>query len=138
MVPATHAVFDPWADSFWPAAFAMPSFATFDRLAAEMDARMNAMMRQADLLSRLPQGQALDQAVIKDLPQGATSFSIVSSSNGVCTHVTQIMRGANDAKPQVVSQTSGDCGTSSHAAAPTDVKQINYQAPAAKPGRTAL
>ena len=140
MVPA-RTVFDPWADSFWPVGFGMPSFAAFDRMAAEMDAHMNAMMRQAELLTRLPQGQPLDQAVLKDLPPGTTSFSYVatSSGNGVCTHVTRVTRGADDAKPQVVSQTSGDCGSGSTApgaTAPSDLKQANYHGSAAD--RTAL
>lgn len=138
-----HPIADPWADDFfWPAGFGMPSFAAFDRIAAEMSARMDSMMRQAELLSRLPQGQPLDQAVLKDLPAGATSFSYVATStgNGVCTHVTRITRGADDAKPQVVSQTSGDCGTQAPHAGPTQsgLKQASYPMPAAKSARTAL
>lgn len=138
-----HQIADPWAgDFFWPVGFAMPSFVDFDRIAAQMDAQMVAMMRQADLLTRLPQGQTLNQAVLKDLPPGTTSFSYVStaSGNGVCTQVTRITRGANDAKPQVVSQTSGDCGSPAQGAVsnPPDLKHVNYHAPAAEPARTAL
>jgi len=134
---------DPWAgDFFWPAGFDMPSFADFDRIAARMDAQMAAMMRQAELLTRLPQGQVLNQAVLKDLPPGTTSFSYVSTStgNGVCTQVTRITRGADDAKPQVVSQTSGDCGPAAQGAVSNqpDLKHVNYHAPAVEAARTAL
>jgi hypothetical protein len=136
-----HRIADPWADDFfWPAGFGMPSFVDFDRIAARMDAQMAAMMQKAELLTRLPQGQALNQAVLKDLPPGTTSFSYVSTStgNGTCTQVTRITRGAQDAKPQVVSQTSGDCGASSQAAAPADLKHASYQATAPKTARTTL
>jgi hypothetical protein len=118
----------------WFVGFDLPSFAAFDRIAAEMDAQMDAMMRQAALLTRLPQGQPLNQAVLQNLPPGTTSFSMVSETtgNGVCTHVTRVTRGANDAKPQVVSQTSGDCGPGANNVAPAqssrqgDLRQINY------------
>ena len=140
-----HRVADPWADDFfWPASFGMPSFVDFSRIAAQMDAQMTAMMRQAELLTHLPQGQALNQAVLKDLPPGTTSFSYVSTStgNGVCTQVTRITRGADDAKPQVVSQTLGNCGSGSAApgaaATSPDLKQANYSGPVAKSDRTAL
>jgi hypothetical protein len=133
----------PWAnDFFWPVGFGMPSFMDIDRIAAQMDAQMAAMMHQAELVTRLPQGQVLNQAVLKDLPPGTTSFSYVStsSSNGVCTQMTRITRGANDAKPQVVSQTSGDCSAPTHDTlrGPSDLKHVNYHAPAAEPARTAL
>lgn len=142
-----HRVADPWADDFfWPVGFGMPSFAAFDSIAAQMNAQMNAMMRQAELLTRLPQNQPLSRAVLDNLPAGTTSFSYVATStgNGVCTHVTRVTRGKDDAKPQVVSQTSGDCGATSHAPAQplgpaqSDVKQINYQTAAPKPVRSAL
>jgi hypothetical protein len=141
-----HPVMVPLPDAFaplaWPAGFGLPSFAAFDRVAAEMDAQMNAMMRQAALLSRLPKGQPLSEAVLKDLPAGATSFSMVSetTSNGVCTHVTRITHGVGDAKPRVVSQTSGDCGQGAHDAAPAQsgLKQVDFHAPAVKLARTAL
>jgi hypothetical protein len=140
---AVQRIADPWAgDFFWPVGFGMPSVLDIDRIAAQMDAQMAAMMRQADLLTRLPQGQTLTQAVLKDLPPGITSFSYVSTSsgNGTCTQVTRITRGANDAKPQVVSQTSGDCGAPAHDTlrGPSDLRHANYHAPAAEPARTAL
>ena len=131
---------DPFA---WPAAFDMPSFAALDRMAADMDRQMNVMLRRAEMLSRLPQDDGLRSAVMQDLPHG-TSFSMVSetSSNGVCTHVTRITQGAGDAKPQVVSNTSGNCGEKPSAALPAssdpNLKRINGYVPAAPAPRSAL
>jgi hypothetical protein len=74
------------------------------------------------------------------MPRGATTFSIVSetSSNGVCTHVRRITQGPGEAKPQMVSQTSGNCGADSHGAQPAsdpDIRQVNYHAHAVHPAR---
>ncbi len=117
----------------WAADFGMPSFAAMDRIAAEMDRQMNVMLHQAEMLSRLPQGDTLNTAVLHGLPAGTTSYSVVETStgNGVCTRVTRITQGAQDAKPQVVSETSG-CGEDRHLSGPAnpDVKQINYRGPA--------
>ncbi len=140
---AVQRIADPWADGFlWPIGFGMPSFVDIDRIAARMDAQMAAMMRRADMLTHLPQGQTLDQAVLKALPPGTTSFSYVSTSsgNGTCTQVTRITRSANDAKPQVVSQTSGDCGAPAHdtLGGPSDLKHASYDAPVVRSVRTAL
>ena len=129
---------DPFA---WSAAFDMPSFAALDRMAADMDRQMNVMLHRAEMLSRLPQDDGLRSAVMQDLPPGTTSFSMIETStgNGVCTQVTRITQGGQDAKPQVVSQTSG-CGDNAHHPASPDpsLKHINYPAPAAPEARSAL
>ena len=129
---------DPFA---WPAVFDMPSFAALDRIVADMDRQMSVMLHRAETLSRLPQDDGLRSAVIQDLPPGTTSFSMTatSTSNGVCTKVTRITQGAQDAKPQVVSQTSG-CGENAHNAATADpsLRHIAYPAPAAPEPRSAL
>src|SRR5690242_1664743 len=58
---AVQRIAGPWAgDFFWPVGFGMPSFVDFDRIAAQMDRQMAAMMQQAELLTRLPHGQALN------------------------------------------------------------------------------
>ena len=131
---------DPFA---WSAAFDLPSFAALDRMAADMDQQMNVMMHRAEMLSRLPQDDGLRSAVMHDLPPG-TSFSMVSetTSNGVCTHVTRITQGAGDAKPQVVSNTSGNCGERPSAALPAsndpNLKRINGDMSAASASHSAL
>jgi hypothetical protein len=122
-------------------AFAPPSFAALDRISAEMDRQMNAMMHQAEMLQRLPEGGALDHAVLNGLPPGA-SFSLVSQSfsNGACTQMTRITQSAGDAKPQVVSQSSGNCGQDQHEVQPVEpgLKQANYPAPVLRSARTTL
>jgi hypothetical protein len=138
-------VFGP-VDGSW-AAFApvgFPSFAALDQISAAMDRQMDMMMHQAQMMAATPQSQPLFRATLNGVPQGAASFSMVSetTSNGVCTHVTRITQGAGDAKPVVVSQTSGSCGDAAHSATPAadpDIKQINYRAPAVRLGpRAAL
>jgi hypothetical protein len=124
--------------AFTPMGF--PSFAALDQISAQMDRQMALMMHQAQMMAAMPQNQPLFRATLNDVPQGAT-FSMVSesSSNGVCTHVTRITRGVGDAKPQMVSQTSGDCGQDAHSAATDpDMKQINYRAPTLHPVRSTL
>ena len=129
---------DPFA---WSAALDMPSFAALDRMAASMDRQMDLMLHRAEMLSRMPQDDSLRSAVMQGLPPGTTSFSMIETStgNGVCTQVTRITQVAQDAKPHVVSQTSG-CGDKAHNAASADpsLKNINYPAPAAPEARSAL
>ena len=136
-IPVAGNFADPGAISW---AFAPPSFAALDRISAEMDRQMDAMMSQAEMLQRLPQG-GLDHAVLNGLPLG-TSFSMVSQSfsNGACTQMTRITQSAGDAKPQVVSQTSGNCGQAQHAVQPagSGLKQANYPAPVTRSARAAL
>jgi len=138
----TDPVFGP-VDGSFVAFTPFASFAALDRISAEMDRQMDLMLHQAQMMAAMPQDQALYSATLKGLPQGSTSFSMVSetTSNGVCTHVTRITQGAGDAKPQMVSQTSGNCGEGAHGATPSadpDMKQINYRMPAGHPVRSAL
>jgi hypothetical protein len=110
-------------------------------MAADMDRQMNVMLHRAEMLSRLPQDDSLRSAVMQGLPPGTTSFSMIETStgNGVCTKVTRITQGAQDAKPQIVSQTSG-CGESAGAApsANPDLKHANYSGSTASESRRAL
>ena len=137
-IPVFGVVANPFV-AFTPIGF--PSLAALNQISAEMDQQMDIMMHQAQMLATFSQNQPLYSAVLKGVPEGAT-FSMVSefSSNGVCTKLTRITQSAGDAKPQVVSQTSGNCGSDSHNATPTapDVKQINYSAPAARALRNTL
>jgi hypothetical protein len=119
-----------WAAPFW-AGWAEPSFARLDPVIADMN-------RQFEMLAALPFAMVPDQpltaAALSDLPAG-TSYSMVSETtgNGVCTHVTQITKAPGDAKPKIVSQSSGNCGShaDSHAG---QVKTVNLRD---LPGRTA-
>jgi hypothetical protein len=117
-----------------------PSFIAMDRIMADMDRQMGAMMHQAEMMTRAAQAPALNQALLHSLPAGTTSFSVIQTStgNGVCTRVTRITRGPQDAQPQMVSETSG-CGDRAQASpANPDVKHIDYRAPAVPTPRTSL
>lgn len=82
-----------------------------DRMAAEMDRQMDAALRQARQLAAMPGAPELDSATLKSLPAGTQSYSVttISTGKGFCTRSVRISAGEG-AKPQVVSQTSGDCG----------------------------
>jgi hypothetical protein len=130
-------VFGPVADPF--VAFTpmgITSCSALDRISAEMDRQMDMMMHQAQMLAGLAQNQPLYSGVLTGAPEGAT-FSMVSesSSNGACSRLTRITQSAGDAKPRVVSQTSGNCGLDRHGAMPAalDIKQIDYSAQPARP-----
>jgi hypothetical protein len=111
---------DARAGQMTAAAFAgMPDpFATMERIEADMDARMGAMMQAADRMARAPMNaNPLFSADLKDMPPGASSFSFASSvsGNGVCMRSTQITSDGKSA-PKVVSRVSGNCGTAGAAA----------------------
>jgi hypothetical protein len=104
---------------FWPARsydWMMPSFAALDPFIADMNRHLD-MLATAPLLIPSVPDQPLSTAALSNLPAG-TSYSMVSETigNGDCTHVTQITKAAGDAKPKVVSQNMGNCGTGSKAA----------------------
>jgi hypothetical protein len=133
-------------DAFWPA----PSFAAFDRLAADMDRQMDAMLRQARDLSAasFANSQQLNDAAFGNLPAGASSYTVVSSSigNHSCTRTVETIVPANGGKAQTVSRQSGDCGgaaqhSSQRPNAPEPMgTTITYRttAPAAGNARTSL
>jgi hypothetical protein len=100
---------DPFGVSFWGGA---SPFAELDRITALMDRQMAQMMYQARMIQQQSLGSPLSQAVLTGMPAGSASYSFISttSGNGVCTRTTQITASPNGGKPQVVSQTSGNCG----------------------------
>jgi hypothetical protein len=79
------------------------------------------MMRQA------PQGVAMPGATANvasfggGMPAGATSYSVVSVSNGssTCTRTTEVVPQGNGKPAKVVSNVSGDCGPSAAPAQPS-------------------
>ncbi len=88
-------------------------FAPLESVSAQMDREMAALMRQADALAM--QTPNLDQpfdAGIRNLPAGASAYSVVSTmtGNGFCSRSTEITSFGNGQKPKVVTRTSGDCG----------------------------
>ena len=98
-----------------PAAFGFePTFAAFDRIAADMDRQMSALWRQAQTMANWPADGGLGQAGLANLGPGASAYSVVSQSFGdkVCTRVTEVTSSPNGGKPRVVSRTSGNCNAS--------------------------
>jgi hypothetical protein len=89
-------------------------FATLYRISAMMDRQAAAMLREVES----PQGDMLP-----GLPRGAGGYSFVStmSGNGVCTRSVRITYNGGDAPPQMVSSSSGDCGSDHRQQAPSEV-----------------
>jgi hypothetical protein len=102
------------------------AFAAMDQMSAQMDREMAAMFQQVDALeSRAVASQRdLRSVSTADMPAGAQSFSFVStmSGGGVCSRSVEITSTGHGQKPRVVSQTSGNCGTS---AAPTMSRSLD-------------
>lgn len=119
---APQVVAVPAADPMLAAFGGDSPFAMLDRISAEMDAHMNAMMRQAALMSTpAAAGGQLSEAALKSMPAGTVSYSFTSFSSGngaSCSQSVQVTSlGANQA-PKVVRQNSGDC-TAVNSRAPT-------------------
>jgi hypothetical protein len=109
------------------------AFAAMDRVSAQMDQEMAAMLRQADAReARALAGSGdLTNASTGGMSTGAQSFSYVStvSGGGVCSRSIEITSSGEGQKPHVVRHTSGNCETS---AAPT-MSRSQIPAPAATP-----
>jgi hypothetical protein len=103
--------------AFWPVTsydWMMPSFVALDPFIADMNRHLDMLATTPLLIPSVPD-QPLSAAALSNLPSG-TSYSMVSETlgNGVCTRFTQITKTAGDAKPKIVSQTTGDCGAGSN------------------------
>lgn len=102
-------------------------FATLERISAEMKHQMDAMMRQTATMPLLAGPNRLMQAEMRHMPQGASSYSFVSTMSGshVCTHVTRIMMDGNGTR-HVEQHTSGDC-SAANAQAPASLSPVPVQ-----------
>ena len=118
VVLAPPGLFAPMAEL--PTAFGPQSpFAMLQRMSAQMDRTMAAMMHAAFTMPVLPFPGRLVPAGFGHAPFGS-SYSVITTINGnnVCTRsVTITSRGA-DARPQVVSDVSGNCGHAGQALLP--------------------
>jgi hypothetical protein len=88
-------------------------FAELDRMAAQMDREMSAVIHQASAMQAhmaAPDGK-LDMAAFGKMPAGAVHYSFVSTStgNGSCSRSVQVTSHGGDAQPKVVQTSSGDC-----------------------------
>ena len=119
------------AASFFDTAFGPDSpFSELDRISAEMERQAAVMMRQAALMQFAPDA-ALQQATLASPPAGATSVTMVSTSNGqgMCTQSVRVTAMGEGKAPEMVRKVSGDCAGG---AAPA-TKVTPTAAPAAKP-----
>uniref|UniRef100_UPI0035C97592 hypothetical protein n=1 Tax=uncultured Sphingomonas sp. TaxID=158754 RepID=UPI0035C97592 len=102
-------------------------FVGFDQVFGDLDRQAAAMLQQARALqSAAPVNGKIDQAALKALPAGTSSYSFTSysSSNRGCTQSYQ-MTSYGNAAPKVVSQTSGDCSKAGQLqTAPKPVKAV--------------
>lgn len=94
--------------AFWTPGFGSVAW-QMDSMAAAMDRQMAAMLQQARMMaSHAPQ---LNSATLHDLPAGSESWSVttISTGKGSCTRSVHVTGGGERMKPQVVSETSGNC-----------------------------
>ena len=94
--------------------FEMAPFAMFDRIATQMDAQVDLMMRQAAALQAAPTGAdgKVDLAAFGNLPAGTVHYAFVSSTssgNGTCSRSVQVTSLGAGQAPKVVSNSAGDC-----------------------------
>jgi hypothetical protein len=99
---------------------AIAPFGLFDRSLFDMQRQIDAMMRQADTMARMPVAGArgLNVAAYGNAPAGTQSVTVVSTSNGskTCTRTTEVTAQGVGKPPKVVTNVSGDCATAPQAA----------------------
>jgi hypothetical protein len=99
---------------------ALPSFAGFDQMIAQMNRQTEALMRQAQQMARQPVAGAATPyvAAFGNAPAGVTSTTVVSVNNGsgTCTRTTETVSQGPGKPPKVTTNVSGNCGA---AAAPS-------------------
>jgi len=97
---------------FAPMAFpAMPDMGNFDR----MFQQVQQQMRQVEQMSR--QAPGMNIASYGGMPDGATSVSVVTTSNGgvSCTRTTEVVSQGAGKPPKVTTNVSGNCGNAPQA-----------------------
>ena len=104
-----------WAPMAFPA---MPDMGNFDRMFQQMQQQMQQMSRQA---------QGMNIASYGGMPEGSTSVSVVTTSNGrvSCTRTTEVVSQGAGKPPKVTSNTSGNCAAAPQAAPQAPSPPIN-------------
>jgi hypothetical protein len=103
-----------WASPFGPGS----PFAMLDRIQAEMDRQMAAMLQHPMVMPQIGGGQ-LQHVTAGEPPAGAQqSYSMVSTFSGgpSCTQSVEVTSQGPGQPPRVVRQSSGDCGAGAKAA----------------------
>ena len=88
-----------------------PQAAMIKRMMARMEQQRIAMARQAAALASIAPDKPMAPSA---LPARSYSYHFMSSGSGKgsCTRIVQMMSYGPGQEPKVVSQTSGDCGSS--------------------------
>ncbi len=87
-------------------------FAMMDRIAYEMDRRMDAMLQQASAMQQAAPNGQLSEAALKSMPAGTVSYSYTSYSSGngaSCSQSVQVTSLGQNQAPKVERQSQGDC-----------------------------
>jgi hypothetical protein len=118
----------------WSVGFA-PTFAPMwpGSAFAQMDRQMNAMMQQARAMQAAVQSGRFD-AGFANVPPGGVGYSRISvwsSGNGGCMRTVEMTSQTGGARPQVVSNTSGNCGPAATTSLPASSSTIPAKVEAA-------
>ena len=107
-VAPTVSVAPPQARGLW-APMAFPGFGNFDAMFEQMDRQMRQIQQMA---SQPGAPGGLNVAAYGDMPAGASSVSVVSSSSGGvnCTRTTEVVAQGPGKPPKITTNVSGDCG----------------------------
>ena len=107
-----------WAPMAFPA---MPDMRNFNR----MFDQMQKQMQQIQQIGR--QAPGMNIASYGGMPDGSTSVSVVTTSNGgvSCTRTTEVVSQGAGKPPKVTSNVSGDCGAAPQAAPAAPSQPIN-------------
>lgn len=91
----------------------LPQFASFDQMIAEMNRESETMMREAQHIASQPVGISPYVASFGKAPEGMTSETVVSYSNGskTCTRTTEAVSQGPSKPPKITSSISGDCAS---------------------------
>jgi hypothetical protein len=87
-----------------------PAFAMLDRISAQMDREMDALMSEAT--GPLAGPERLFAADMRDAPAGVADYAFVSTLGGdgtYCARSVEVTRPAPGARARVVTHMSGDC-----------------------------
>jgi len=96
------------------APIAFPGFANFDAIFDQL----NRQMQQVQTMVSYPGASGMNVAAYGDMPQGSSSISVISTSNGgvSCTRTTEVVSQGEGKPPKVTTNVSGNCGSAPQAA----------------------
>lgn len=117
---APHVTFvtHPFAPSPVTAGFYGPDwrqFAALDRISAEMNREMDALMNAAEVtpMPAWPNNGPAIRADLAHVPPGTAQYAFISTqfgNAGFCAESMTVMRGSNGGQPKIVTHRYGHCG----------------------------